>query len=134
MTLVDSNIIVDILTGDSDWLEWSGGQLEQRREAGSLYINEITFAELAVRAIGEAELQDSLKELGVQLERTPTAALFMAGKTFGRYRAAGGLRTSVLPDFFIGAHAQAARLPILTRDTRRYRTYFPEVMLISPDT
>ena len=73
-----------------------------------------------------------LAELSIELERTPASALFLAGQAFGRYRAAGGPRTSVLPDFFIGAHAQVMSVPILTRDVRRYRSYFPEVRLIAP--
>src|SRR5262245_20352922 len=132
MTLVDTNVVVDVLSADSKWLEWSTTQLDLRRAAGLLYINEITYAELAVGMSSESDLRFALTELGVELDRTPTAALFLAGQAFGRYRGAGGRRTSVLPDFFIGAHAQVARLPILTRDARRYRTYFPDVTLISP--
>ena len=62
----------------------------------------------------------------------PKTALFLAGEIFRRYRRAGGVRTGVLADFFIGAHAQVIGSPILTRDVRRYRTYFPEVELITP--
>jgi predicted nucleic acid-binding protein len=132
MTLIDTNVIVDVLSGDSEWLTWSVEQLDQCRERGSLNVNEVTYAELAVRIETETELQGLLAELGIQLERSPTSALFLAGKTFRRYRAAGGPRPNVLADFFIGAHAQVARLPLLTRDTRRYRTYFPDVELIAP--
>ena len=133
MTLVDTNVIVDILSLDPEWIEWSVEQLFRRRDAGPLFINEITYAELAVRIDAEQDLQLAIADLGVELKRTPTPALFVAGKTFGRYRAAGGPRISVLPDFFIGAHAQVERLPLLTRDTRRYRSYFPEVELIAPE-
>ena len=38
----------------------------------------------------------------------------------------------MLPDFFIGAHAVVAGMSLLTRDTRRYRSYFPTVVLITP--
>jgi predicted nucleic acid-binding protein len=76
----------------------------------------------------------ALRELHIMLERVPTRALFLAGKIFRRYRSFGGIRTGVLPDFFIGAHAQALGCPILTRDVRRYRTYFPSVALITPQT
>jgi predicted nucleic acid-binding protein len=86
-----------------------------------------------VRIEAETTLQEVLSELDLQFERTPLHALFVAGKAFRRYRQAGGPRTGILPEFFIGAHAQVARARILTRDTRRYRTYFPEVELIAPE-
>jgi predicted nucleic acid-binding protein len=133
MTLVDTNVLVDILTADPAWLDWSAGHLSQCRRKGTLRINEIGYAELAVRMNSEGDLQHALSRLDVGFERTPTAALFLAGRMFGRYRAAGGTRTSLLPDFFIGAHANVAKLPLLTRDGRRYRTYFPQVELIAPD-
>jgi predicted nucleic acid-binding protein len=132
MTIIDTNVILDILTADPAWLNWSVQQLDQCRRSGLLRINEITYAELAVRSATEADLQVSLSQLGIQLERAPTSALFLAGRTFRRYRAAGGPRTSVLADFFIGAHAEVSSLPLLTRDARRFRTYFPSVQLISP--
>jgi hypothetical protein len=132
MTLVDTNVIVDVLTTDPVWFAWSTDQLARCREAGPLRINEVTYAELAVRMEVESDLQSALSEMGMALERTPTTALFLAGRAFNRYRAAGGPRTSVLPDFFIGAHAEVAQIPILTRDVRRYRTYFAKVTLIAP--
>jgi predicted nucleic acid-binding protein len=133
MTLVDTNVILDVLTHDAAWLEWSVEQLHRQRELGRLSINEIGYAELAVRMESETELQFALNELSLTLDRTPTPALFLAGKAFQRYRRAGGPRHAILPDFFIGAHAQVERLAILTRDARRYRRYFPDVLLITPE-
>jgi predicted nucleic acid-binding protein len=133
MTLVDTNVILDVLTRDSEWFEWSAAQLHRCRDVGQLSINEIGYAEIAVRMGSEAELQFALSELNITLDRTPTSALFLAGKTFQRYRRSGGPRAAILPDFFIGAHAQTAGLAILTRDARRYRTYFPNVELITPE-
>ena len=133
MTLVDTNVIVDLLTADATWFEWSAEHLDQCRRAGQIYVNEITYAELSARIDVEANVQMALRELSLQLERMPVAALFAAGRAFSRYRAAGGPRTTVLPNFFIGAHASVARLPILTRDVRRYRAYFPKVRLIAPE-
>jgi predicted nucleic acid-binding protein len=132
MTLVDSDILADVLTNDPVWLAWSIESLDQRAAQGPLFVNEVIYAELSVRSGSEDALQRAFGALGVELERTPTEALYLAGKVFGQYRAAGGVRTGVLPDFFIGAHAQVARLPILTRDVGRYRTYFPDVKLIAP--
>ena len=131
MTLVDSNVLIDALTGN-DWSAWSANQLERAAEAGLVFLNEIVYSELAVKSTSEQDLDRDLRDLGLQFQPMPKSALYLAGKVFGRYKAAGGVRTSNLPDFFIGAHAQIAGLPLLTRDTRRYRTYFPDVELIAP--
>ena len=133
MTLVDTNVLIDVLTHDPAWLDWSVEQLDRQAAQGPLVINEIIYAELSVGFPSEEAVADALDELAVDFHRTPTPALFLAGKAFGRYRRAGGIRTGVLPDFFIGAHAQVTGLPILTRDARRYRAYFPDVAVIAPD-
>ena len=134
MTLVDTNVVIDVLTGDPVWLDWSVEQIDARRRVGPLHINEITYAELSVHAEAEIALQNALAELSIELERTPASALFLAGQAFRRYRAAGGPRTSALPDFFVGAHAAVTGTAILTRDVRRYRNYFPDVQLIAPNS
>jgi predicted nucleic acid-binding protein len=133
MTLVDTNVLIDILSGNPVWFEWSAASLEGRGHYGAMFVNDIIFAELSVRMASVAEVEQALGELNVKLARMPTEPLFSAGKAFGRYRAAGGVRTGVLPDFFIGAHAEIAEWPILTRDAGRYRTYFPDVDLIAPN-
>jgi predicted nucleic acid-binding protein len=132
MTLVDTNVLIDVLSDDPVWFDWSAASLDRRGDIGAIFINEIIFAELAVQMDSEAELEQALAALKVTLARTPAPALFIAGKAYGRYRAAGGIRTGVLPDFFIGAHAQVAQWPLLTRDVHRYRAYFPDVELIAP--
>lgn len=133
MTLVDTNVLLDVLSGDSRWLAWSIDALEACAGAGRLLINEVIYAELAVRMLSEAELYRQIERLGISFEPSPRRALFLAGQTFRLYRSAGGTRTGVLSDLFIGAHAQVLDCPVLTRDVRRYRTYFPAVDLISPD-
>jgi predicted nucleic acid-binding protein len=133
VTLIDSNVLIDILSSDPVWLQWSTQQLVERSDFGPLVIDEIIYAEIATGAASQVELDRDLHELDIQFDRMPRQALFAAAKAFQRYRARGGTRHNVLPDFFIGAHAQAAHLPILTRDIRRYRTYFPEVALITPE-
>jgi predicted nucleic acid-binding protein len=133
VTLIDSNVLVDVITEDPKWLDWSIEALDRCAAKGNLYISDVVYAELAVKQDSETSLNESLRILRVALSPIPKSALFLAGKTFGRYRSAGGTRTSNLPDFFIGAHAQIAGLPILTRDVRRYRTYYPDVELITPD-
>ena len=132
MTLVDTNVVIDIFTGNPVWSRWSTDRLTQARRRGRLLINEVCYAELAPRFSVESELLAALGNLEIELERTPSSALFAAGHAFRRYRAAGGPRTNILPDFFICAHASVAGMPILTRDVRRYRTYFPDVELIAP--
>jgi predicted nucleic acid-binding protein len=133
MTLVDSNVLIDIFTGDKIWFDWSAEALDRCAAEGRLLINDIVFAEISVRSTSEEAVRADLERLGIVLERIPMAALYLAGKVFEKYRAAGGTRRSLLPDFFLGAHAQIAGLPILTRDARRYRTHFPRVVLITPE-
>ena len=132
MVLVDTNVIVDVLVSDPSWLDWSVERLDQFRRSDAICINEIGYAELAARSDSETVLQSALQRLSIALERMPTTALFAAGQAFRRYRAAGGPRLNVLADFFIGAHAQVTGACILTRDPRRFRTYFPKVKLACP--
>ncbi len=132
MTLVDTNVLLDLVTDDPIWAEWSIRQLEAAALKGSLLINSVVYAELSVRFERIEVLDLVLTEGGISLVDMPRAALFLAGKVFQQYRIAGGNRSGVLPDFFIGAHAAILDVPLLTRDTRRYRSYFPSLRLISP--
>jgi hypothetical protein len=132
LTLVDTNILVDILANNPAWIHWSAERLDERSQLGALIVNDVIYAEISIGFDTEASLNEKLGALGLQHELIPTSALFRAGKAFRQYRATGGTRTSVLPDFFIGAHAHALGCPLLTRDTRRYRMYFPDVSLIAP--
>jgi predicted nucleic acid-binding protein len=132
MTLVDSNVLLDILTRTPDWWQWSLRQFEQAALSGPLVINDVVYTEVSTRYPSVDAVDSILRDLGVDLVAVPRAALFLAGKTYLRYRASGGVRTGVLSDFFIGAHAAAEQLPLLTRDVRRYRSYFPTVNLIAP--
>jgi predicted nucleic acid-binding protein len=133
VTLVDTNILLDVLSDDPNSRAWSVNQLEQRSSQGPLLINEVVCAELSSRFSTEDLVDRKVSELNVALQRMPKRALFLAGHAYERYRRNGGTRSGVLPDFFIGAHAQVIRWPLLTRDVRRYRTYFPDVELITPD-
>lgn len=132
MTLVDTNVLLDLVTDDPTWADWSLSRLEAASLEGPLLINDAVYAELAVRYERIEQLEAFIGEAGLEMVPMPRAALFLAGKVFTRYRRAGGSRTGVLPDFFIGAHAAVAQLPLLTRDVRRYRTYFPSLTLIAP--
>lgn len=132
MTLVDSNILIDVLTPDTKWEMWSVSMLGRLSSVGELIINEIVYAEFSARYESRAVVDAVVAELGVRLHRMPLDAIYTAGRTFSAYRKRGGTRTSLLPDFFIGAHALTLGIPILTRDVRRYQTYFPDVTLIAP--
>lgn len=133
MILVDTNVLLDVTTDDPVWAVWSQRQLAAAAISGELAVNDVVFAELSVRHARIEEVEAILEAVHAKLEPIPRMALFLAGKAFQRYRVAGGVRTGVLPDFFLGAHATVVDAPLLTRDVGRYRTYFPEVQLIAPD-
>jgi hypothetical protein len=134
VTLVDTNVLLDLVTDDPSWADWSVAQLEAASLVGPLVINDVVYAELAVRYDRIEALDGFLDQAGLEMVPVPRASLFLAGKVFTRYRKSGGSRTGVLPEFFIGAHAAVSQLPLLTRDVGRYRTYFPSLKLITPDT
>lgn len=133
MLLVDTNVLVDVLEDDPDWVEWSLARLREQSAIHELAINPIIYAELALTFETIEALDEVISELGLRFREIPRPALFLAGKAFVRYRRRGGTKTNVLPDFLIGAHAAVGRLPILTRDPRLYRSYFPKVEVISPE-
>lgn len=133
MTLVDTNVLIDVLANDPQWAKWSVEMLAQRFDLGALIVSDVTYSELSPQFVNSRSLDVAMIELNVVLQRIPREALFIAGSTFARYRSHGGVRTNVLADFFIGAHAQVVGCPVLTRDVRRYRRYFPGVALIAPD-
>ena len=132
--LVDSNVILDIAIADSPWRDWSASALSRGAEHRSLIINPVIYAEVSVGFLEIADVDALVDEAGLTREDLPWGAAFLAGKAFKRYRRGGGERRSPLPDFFIGAHAAVRRYTLLTRDARRYRTYFPSVDLICPDS
>ena len=133
MILVDTNVLIDVLSVDQGWKAWSAAEIERQSLGGEVVINEIVYSELSGRYESQRHLDAAVDGLQLAFEWLPKPALFLAGQAFRRYRRAGGPRTSILADFFIGAHAAVARVPILTRDARRYRSYFPEVELIVPN-
>jgi predicted nucleic acid-binding protein len=133
VTLVDSNVLIDFFIDDPKWSDWSLERLQEAAVRGPLLINEVIYAETSTRYHTIDDFEAALMSAGVTAVSVPRTALFLAGKAFLRYRRAGGVRTGVLSDFFVGAHAAVERLPLLTRDTRRYRHYFPTVELIAPE-
>lgn len=132
-TLVDSNVLIDLIDPAPPWSDWSAGALEVAGSEGPLVVNQVIYAEVSVRYADTDELDRDLPLDFFQREQIPWPAAFLAGKAFADYRRRGGRRRSPLPDFFIGAHAAVAGLRLLTRDATRYRTYFPTVELIAPE-
>jgi predicted nucleic acid-binding protein len=132
--LVDSNVLLDLLEHDPHWYAWSSEQLQQAADCGELIINPVIYAEISVGFARMEDLEAIVTPDIFQRRPLPWEAAFLAGKCFLRYRHQGGLRCSPLPDFFIGAHAAVEGLTLLTRDATRYRTYFPSIKLISPQT
>jgi len=131
--LLDTNVLLDVVTDDPRWAGWSQRQMEAWSLKGRLFINAVIYAEVSIGFRQIEELQEVLTLAGIALLEIPRPALFLAGKAFGTYRSKGGRKTGVLPDFFIGAHAAVAGLPLLSRDLGRYRSYFPTLRLVSPD-
>lgn len=130
--LVDSNVILDVAIEGSQWYGWSAAALQSAANVSTLVINPLVYAEVSVGFADTDVLEEALPEDLFRREPLPFDAAFMAGKTFLDYKRRGGTRRSPLPDFYIGAHAAVAGYMLLTRDARRYRTYFPSVRLISP--
>jgi len=134
MLLVDTPVIVDIWQDDQDWYEWSAAQLRSQSLIHELAINPVIYAELSLTFESIETLDREIDALELSLREPPRAALFLAGHAFREYRRAGGNRTGVLSDFFIGAHAAVLGCAVLTRDPARYRTYFPTVELHTPSS
>lgn len=128
----DANIIIDIINNDVVWGEWSLAKLQECSANHDLVINHIIYAELAASYATTKELDEVIDAFDLRVVNMPKEAAFLAGKAFAQYRKSGGTKTNVLSDFFIGAHAQVIGVPILTRDVRRYRSYFPDVPLVAP--
>jgi hypothetical protein len=131
-TLVDSNVILDVATEDAEWLDWSAFMLARVAQQGRLVINPLIYAEVSCGFNRIEDLEAVLPPESFVREALPWTAAFLAGKAFLKYRRRGGARPAPLPDFYIGAHAAVAGYALLTRDPRRYRTYFPRLRVISP--
>lgn len=130
LVLVDTNVLLDVSEQDDEWSDWSQGIMS--RYVDRMLINPLIYTELCYAAGAAADVDAIMVMLGLRYGELPRQALFLTAQAYKSYRKRGGTKNSPLPDFFIGAHAAALDIPILTRDVGRYRTYFPEVPLISP--
>ena len=131
--LVDSCVLLDLFTNDPAWADWSESILEKCSRKNTLYINAIIYAEISVGFNKIEEVESALGQLGIEWLEIPRQALFLAGKAFLNYRKNKGTKISPLPDFFIGAHAAISHFNLITRDVTKYRQYFPQVKLITPE-
>jgi predicted nucleic acid-binding protein len=132
VTLVDSNVLLDVFTDDPAWVGWSSEALVHAFDQGPVVINPVVYAEVSVGFDRIEELDEALPQAAFVREPLPYPAGFLAGKAFLAYRRSGGAKPAPLPDFYIGAHAAAAGYRLLTRDARRYQTYFPRLELLAP--
>jgi predicted nucleic acid-binding protein len=130
--LVDSNVLLDVLTEDRSWFKWSSEALAECADQGPLVINPLIYAEVSTGFDRIEELDEALDSSIFQRRPLPWEAAFLAGKCFLRYRRRGGTRSSTVPDFYIGAHALVEGLTLVTRDAARYRTYYPRLPLVAP--
>lgn len=131
--LVDTNVLIDVLTNEPQWVDWSLHQLRVQSKIQVLCINPVIYAELSSAFKKIEDLENTIKTMELKVTQIPRPALFLAAKAFHLYRQRGGVKHNVLADFFIGAHAAVTQVPILTRDTHRYQTYFPTVRLVAPN-
>ncbi|MFY1653729.1 type II toxin-antitoxin system VapC family toxin [Solwaraspora sp. WMMB762] len=134
VTLVDSNVLLDILTEDPTWSQWSSSALAASRDAGVLVINPIVYAEISVRFDRIEDLDEVVPASDFLREQPPYPAGFLAGKAYVKYRRQGGTKSSPIADFYIGAHAAVCGYQLLTRDSARYRSYFPRLAVVAPDS
>jgi hypothetical protein len=130
--LVDSDIILDVFLDDPNWAEWSESILEEFGSITKLFINPVVYSEVSIGFKKIEDLESALNRGDFQMLEIPKEALFLAGKAFLEYRKNRGTKSSLLPDFYIGAQAAILEVNLITRDESRYRTYFPTVKLISP--
>jgi predicted nucleic acid-binding protein len=133
MILLDTNVVIDVSSNDPIWGDWSQQQLDAAARREALAINDIVYAELCVGYRRMEEVDCLIAKVGLLIDAIPRRALFLAAKAFQRYRRSGGIKTGVLPDFVIGAHAVVADAALITRDPARYRSYFPGIELIAPN-
>ena len=133
-TLVDSCVLIDVLADDPAWAEWSMQKLEALGGQAPLVINPLILAEISPRFARASDLEAALESLPLRRQDLPWDAAFLAGQAFKVYRKSKGMQRSPMPDFYIGAHALLGGMRLLTRDAKRYSTYFPKLHVVSPES
>lgn len=130
---IDSCVLLDLFTDDPVWADWSEKVLNEFAQTNTLHINSIVYTEVSIGFNRIEEVEEAISELNIKVVEIPREALFLAGKVFLKYKRNKGIKNSPLPDFFIGAHAAVSKFDLITRDSARYKTYFPSLKLIHPD-
>jgi predicted nucleic acid-binding protein len=128
--LIDSCVLLDLFTDDPNWAQWSESMLEKYSQTNTLYINSMVYTEISIGFKKIEEVEEAMTQLEIKVLEIPREALFLTGKVFLQYRKNQGTKTSPLPDFFIGAHAAVSKFDLITRNSGKYQTYFPQVKLI----
>ena len=131
--LIDSCVLLDLFTNDPNWADWSEKILYEVSQTNTLYINTIIYTEISIGFSKIELLDEAVDQLGIKVLEIPREALFLTGKIFLKYRRNKGTKNSPLPDFFIGAHAAISKFTLVTRDVAKYKTYFPQINLITPN-
>lgn len=131
--LIDSCVLLDLFTDDPQWANWSERILDTFSQTNTLYINTIVYTEISIGFTKIEVLDEAISELGIKVLEIPREALFLTGKTFLKYKRNKGAKKSPLPDFFIGAHVAISKFTLVTRDVAKYKTYFPQINLVSPN-
>jgi predicted nucleic acid-binding protein len=128
--ILDTNIVIDLIDPDSS--PDVAAAVADLRNGQEMIINEIIFAELSGRTQSAHDLITMLKFAEISVARLSLEACHRAGVAFNAYRKSGAARTTILPDFLIGAHASILYCPLVTRDRKLFATYFPEIQIIDP--
>jgi len=129
---VDSCVLLDLFTDDANWVDWSENVLEKYSQTNTLYVNSIVYTEVSIGFNRIEEVEKAISELDIKVLEMPREALFLTGKIFLKYRKNKGTKVLPLPDFFIGAHATVSKFDLITRNPSKFKTYFPQVKLITP--
>ncbi len=134
VTLVDTCLLIRAL--EKNDLAANAAISDAQRQ-GRAVVNVVVLAEICTGSDAPEEVSAAVRSLGVQVVEIPEAAAAVCGRAFSNYLERRGQPTvsrlpkTPLPDFFIGAHAQVMGWQIATSDEGRFKTYFPEVNLVS---
>ena len=138
MILLDTSVVIDAHYGQGAYRTRATDLIASALFESGAGISAITLAELYAGPRRGSSIEDDMSDAGIVILDLPSGAAVICGAAYARYCAArkksggGSARFTPLPDFFIGAHAEFRDWKIASRDTERYRLYFPEIELIEP--
>jgi predicted nucleic acid-binding protein len=134
ITAVDTSVLLDVFLADPGFGVRSREAIRACTREGRLVACDVVWAEIAAAFAGERPAREALERLGVEFSTIDAGAALAAGRAFKDYRRRGGSRQRVVPDFLVGAHAQAHADRLLTRDRGFYRSYFEAVTVLDPSS